>query len=54
MLRSGSAPILFLLPYLFFQSRDLECHLTFPRDLCHMASHLIGHLTTYHMTALLF
>ena len=46
MLRSGSTPhFIFLLSYFFFQSHDLERHLTFSHDLRHMVDHLTSHLT---------
>jgi len=33
-------PFIFFFTLLLFQSRDLERHLTFSRDLCHMVDHL--------------
>jgi len=44
VLRSSSPPFYFS-TLLLFQSRDLERHLTSPRDLRHMVDHLISHLT---------
>jgi len=38
-------PFYFSFTLLLFQSRDLEHHLTFSRDLCHMVDHLTSHLT---------